>query len=302
MSPIIKGAKMLRSMTGFGRGEAENRNGSARVEIKSLNYKFFEVVSKLPLHLVFFEDKVREQIQKKVSRGRLNLFLSCEKKGKKEDSVCVNKKIAKQYCNKIKELKDSLHLSGTVGIEQVVSLPGVVTYRPQEEDAKKMWPLINKALSIAIADLVWAREREGRLLKKNIRKLLTDIEKSLRHIKQRAPIVAKEYKKRLLKNIQELTQSKRKLSNGRIEEETAIFARNSDISEEIHRLSSHISGFKKILSNHGEAGRRLDFVAQEMHREANTTGAKANDFPISKEVIKIKSLIEKIREQVQNVE
>jgi len=289
-------------MTGFGKGAAENTHGSIKIEIKSLNYKFFEVVSKLPPHLAFYEDKIRESIQKKVPRGRLNLFLNYERKGKKEDLVCIDKRVARQYYNRISDLKKSLRLSGALGVEQIISLPGVITYKPQEEDAKKLWPLINKALVEATADLVKAREREGRLLKKNMRSLVVDIEKSLRHIKKRAPIVAKEYKKRLLKNVKELTSSKRKLNNGRMEEEAAIFARNSDISEEIHRLSSHISGFKKVLSNHGEAGRRLDFMAQEMHREANTTGAKANDFPISKEVIKIKSLIEKIREQVQNVE
>ncbi|NQT95450.1 MAG: YicC family protein [Candidatus Omnitrophica bacterium] len=293
---------MLRSMTGFGKGSAENKFANIGIEIKSLNYKFFEVVTKLPGNLAFFEDKIRESIQKKIPRGRLNLFLNYDRKGKKEDSVYIDKKIAKQYCNRTNDLKRSLHLNGAIGIEQIISLPGVLSYRPQEEDVKKLWPLINKALSVATEDLIRSKEREGKLVKKNIRNIITDVEKSLIKIKKRAPKVVKDYKRRLLKNVRDLTDSKRKLNLGRMEEEAAIFARSSDISEETHRIASHILNFKRILSNHGEAGRRLDFMAQEMYREVNTTGAKANDFPISREVIKIKSLIEKIREQVQNVE
>jgi len=293
---------MLRSMTGFGKGTAENRLGTVKVEIKSLNYKFFEVVNRLPANLTIFEDKIRESLQKKVSRGRLNLFLSYDRKGRKEDEVCIDKKIGKQYYNRIRDLKKSLGLSGEIGIDQIIVLPGVVAYQPQEDNAKKLWPLISKALASALEDLLVSKAREGKMLKKNIRQITTSIETSLVKIKKRAPLVVKDYKSRLLKNVRTLTESRKALSPERLEEEAAIFARNCDIAEEIHRLAAHISGFKKVLSNNGESGRRLDFIAQEMYREGNTIGAKANDFPISKEVIKVKSFIEKIREQVQNVE
>lgn len=293
---------MLRSMTGFGKGAAENRYGRIKIEIKSLNYKYFEVVSRLPANLTIFEDKIREALQKKIARGRLNLFLSYDKKADKKDEVYIDKAAGKQYYNLISELKKSLGLGGEVGIEQIISLPGVVAYRPQEDDSKGLWPVINKALAIAADDLIRSKNREGRMLRKGIRQIIGSIELSLNKVKLRVPLVVKDYKKRLLKNVKELTGAKRIFNPGRIEEEAAIFARNCDITEEVHRVSSHISGFKKVLSNHGEVGRRLDFIAQEMHREANTIGAKANDFAISKEVIKIKSLVEKIREQVQNVE
>ena len=293
---------MLRSMTGFGRGAAENKLGSVKIEIKSLNYKFFEVISRLPVNLSIFEDKVRESLQKRISRGRLNLSLNYEKKDKNKDEVYIDKKVAGEYHKRILALKKYLKLNGKIGIEQIISLPGVVAYRPQDDDAKKLWPLVSKALSIACEDLIRSKAREGKMLRKNIASIVRSIEVSLKKIKSRTPLVVKEYKRRLLKNVRDLTGSKRTFKPERIEEEAAIFARNCDISEETHRVSSHISGFMKILSNSGEAGRRLDFIAQEMHREVNTIGAKANDFPISKEVIKIKSLIEKIREQVQNVE
>jgi len=293
---------MLRSMTGFGKGDAENKLGSIKIEIKSLNYKFFEVVNRLPANLTIFEDKIREYLQKEMSRGRLNLFLSYDKKMDGQDEVFIDKAVGKQYYNMISELKKSLGLGGEIGIEQIISLPGVIAYRPQDDDAQKLWPLVNEALIEASDDLVRSKKREGKMLKKNIQHIVESIEVSLDKVKSRVPSVVVEYKKRLLKNVKELTGSRRIFNRERMEEEAAIFARNCDISEEVHRVASHIAGFKKSLSDNGEAGRRLDFIAQEMHREANTIGAKANDFAISKEVIKIKSLIEKIREQVQNVE
>jgi len=293
---------MLRSMTGFGKGIAESNRGTARIEIKSLNCKFFEVVNKLPPNLTTFEDKIRELLQKRVLRGRLTLFLSYDPKASKGNEVRIDQKIAKQYCDRINLLKKSLRIKGDVGIEQIITLPGVIAYHPQEDDARKLWPLISKALVQAVDDLTHSKAREGRMLGKNIRQIVKMIESALNKIKKRAPLVAYDYKKRLLKNVRTLTGAAKTYNPERIEEEAAIFARNCDITEEIHRICAHISGFRKILSNNGEIGRRLDFVAQEMYREANTIGAKANDFPIAKEVIKIKSHIEKIREQVQNVE
>lgn len=293
---------MLRSMTGFGKGLAENNLGRIKIEIKSLNYKFFEVVNRLPANLTVFEDEIREYLQKRISRGRLNLFLSYDRGEAAQDEVYIDKVVGKKYYDMIRSLKKSLRLSGEINIAQIVSLPGVVAYRPQEEDIEKFTPLVKKALAAACTDLIRSKTREGRMLRRSLQHIVESAESSLEKIKRRAPLVAREYRKRLLKNVKELTGSKQVFNPERIEEEAAIFARNCDIAEEIHRASSHIAGFKKVLSDHGEVGRRLDFMAQEMYREANTIGAKANDFPISKEVIKIKSLIEKIREQVQNVE
>lgn len=293
---------MLLSMTGFGKGEASGAPGVVKIEIKSLNYKFFEVLSKLPPNLAVFEDRIRELLQKNVARGRLNLFLIYDTNAKKADEVHIHKEVAKQYYNRITSLKRFLGAKGDINISQIINLPGVVEYKPQEEQVDKLWPVIRKALLLAIGDLQKAKSREGRLLKINVRNIVKEIENSLHKIQVRAPQVTNDYKKRLLKNVKHIAGTKRVLNGQRIEEEAAIFARNCDITEETHRIAAHITGFKKVLLHSGEAGRRLDFIAQEMHREANTIGAKANDFPIAKEVIKIKSNIDKIREQVQNVE
>jgi uncharacterized protein (TIGR00255 family) len=293
---------MLLSMTGFGKGTVSGKPGVVKVEVKSLNYKFFEVISKLPPNLTFFEDRIRELLQKHVARGRLNLFLTYHAAGGGAEQVHLNKEIAKQYYNRIHALRRFLGAQGDVGISQIINLPGVIEYKPQDAQANRLWPLIQKALILAIHDLQKSKAREGRMLKRNIRNIIRAIESSLGRIQTRAPQVINDYKKRLAQNIRTLSGIKRGINGQRVEDDAAIFARNCDITEEIHRLAAHIAGFKKVLLNSGEAGRRLDFIAQEMHREANTIGAKANDFFIAKEVIKIKSNIEKIREQVQNVE
>ncbi len=293
---------MLHSMTGFGKGIAKSAIGSVKVEVKSLNSKFFEVISKLPPSFMIFEDKIREILQKKIPRGRLTLFLSCDTKNNKADEVHIDKNLARQYYKKISKLQHFLGAKGDISMDQIINLPGVIEHRPQEDDAKKWWPLINKAILSAAGDLIRSKAREGRMLNKNIRQMVKTIEAAVSKINNRAPLVVRDYKKRLLKNMKNLVGTGKIQSPERIEEEAAIFARNCDITEELHRISAHIAGLRKILARNGESGRRLDFVAQEMYREANTIGAKANDFATSKEVIKIKSQIEKIREQVQNVE
>jgi uncharacterized protein (TIGR00255 family) len=289
-------------MTGFGRGEAFGSPGSVKIEIKSVNYKFLEVTSKMPPNLSVFEDRVREILQKRVARGRLNLFLTYTTRAKHPDEVHINKTLARQYYNRIVSLKRFLGAQGAIEISQIIGLPGVVEYKPQEEQINGLWPVVRRAAILAVEDLRKAKAREGRILKKAVRGMVKDIESSLDKIRSRMPQVIDDYKKRLIKNVKEISGSRRSLNRQRIEEDAAVFARNCDITEETHRLSAHIIGFRKVLLNNGEAGRRLDFIAQEMHREINTIGAKANDFPIAKEVIKIKSNIDKIREQVQNVE
>jgi len=289
-------------MTGFGKGVAQNNRGRIKIEIKSLNYKFFEVINRLPGTLTIFEDNIRECLHKKLARGRLNLFMSYDNMGNGSNHICVDKKNARQYYNMLSSLRKALRIKGEIDINHLISLPGVITCRPQKDDPEKIWPLIEKALSSAVRDLIRSKTREGKMLKKNLEHIAGTVEVSLGKIKRRAPLVVREYRKRLLRNVKEITGTKKIFNPERVEEEAAIFARNCDISEEIHRLSSHLINFHKALSNSGEVGRRLDFIAQEMHREINTMGAKANDFPIAKEVIKMKSLVEKIREQAQNVE
>jgi len=295
---------MLRSMTGFGKGEAENSRGRVYIEIKSLNHKYFDMISRLPVGFLAFEDKIKAILQKKISRGRINLSLDYEDFTKKENNVYVDIKTAKRYAKWLRQLKASLRLglSSEITAQQIISMPGVIACRPQKKTAENLWPLIKKALQGALKQLSASKEEEGRTIKNHLLEISAQIEQSLKVVRRQAEELKNKYKDKLATNIKSITKGSRVYNREKLEEEAAIFIRNSDIAEELCRIQAHIQAFNRAVRNHKEVGRRLDFIAQELTREANTVGAKANNFTIAKEVIKIKSLVEKIREQTQNAE
>jgi len=293
---------MLRSMTGFGAGEAENSQGRIYIEIKTLNHKYFDIISRLPAGFLVFEDKIKTRLQKKIKRGRINVFLDYESFAKNHNSANVDMVAARSYVKQLKGLKRSLALSGEVTVQQIITMPGIVAHRPQKVMAAQLWPLAQKALVKALKQLLASKEEEGKALKSHLLKISKKIDTSLVIIKHQAGELEKKYKHKLASSIKTITKSKKIYNREKLEEEVAIFVRNNDISEEICRIDAHIKAFKAAVSNHKEVGRRLDFIAQEISREANTVGAKSSNFRVSKEVIKIKSLVEKIREQTQNVE
>jgi len=289
-------------MTGFGKGEAENSQGRVCIEIKSLNHKYFDMISKLPPGFLSFEDDIKSVAQKHIKRGRLNLFLDYEDLSGKNSSANVNIKAAKRHVKLLRNMKTSLKLSGDVTVQQVMNMPGVITYRQQKTNTRQVHTLIRKALSDATKQLLASRQEEGKMLKKHLFGLCDKIAKSLKIIKQCEQERKKRYVNKLAKKIKNITGSRKIYDKQKLEEEAAIFIRNADIAEELCRVDAHLRAFKNAATNHKEVGRRLDFIAQELSREANTIGAKANNIRIAKEVIKTKSLIEKIREQTQNVE
>ena len=293
---------MLRSMTGFGKGEAENRRGRVYIEIKALNHKYFDIITRIPLGLHVFEDMIKARVQRSISRGRINLSLDYEDFTRKEDNSYVDAAVAHRYVKRLRTLKKSLRLSGDVTVQQIISMPGVIAYKPQKLATKNLWPLVKKALARAIKQLSVSKEEEGRMLKKHLLNIGKKIDSCLNAVKRHSAERKKRYKSKLVANIKSITGAKDIRDREKLEEEAAIFIRNSDISEEVCRIDAHIKAFRSAVSNHKEVGRRLDFIAQEISREANTIGAKANNFYIARDIIKIKSLVEKIREQTQNVE
>jgi uncharacterized protein (TIGR00255 family) len=288
-------------MTGFGRGKAVLKGGSIIVEIKTVNHKFFEMTAKLPNHISTFEDRIKEIIQKKVRRGKVNLNLIYDGVIAKDEKVEVNTPLARSYCNALVRLERSLGLKGGVSAEDLILLPGVLNYEVREESLLRLWSKVKEALDAALEKIVADRTREGRALHKDMMKRAGRITKMLDVISERAVSNVEEYRKKFAQRVKELSGGQT-IDAGRLEMEVAIFAKNCDISEEITRLYNHLSNFTKTISQEGEAGKKLDFIAQELHREINTIGAKASDFRISKNVIEIKSEIEKIREQVKNIE
>jgi len=292
---------MIRSMTGFGKGEATLKNGKVTIEIKTINHKFFDATLKLPNGISAFEDRIKELLQKRISRGKVNLNLIYDGILLKAEKIAINRKTAKNYYNELMRLKKYLGLEDAVTTKDLVSLPGVLTYVALDENLSKLWPTVKSALEKTLDRLTRDREKEGRSTYLDLMKRARNIERMMAVVKSRAYLNIEEYRKRFADRVRDLTGG-RELDRGRLEMEVAIYAKNSDISEEIARLKNHLSNFMKTIAGNGEVGKKIDFIAQELHREINTIGSKASDFKISKNVIEVKGEIEKIREQAKNLE
>lgn len=292
---------MIKSMTGFGKGESKFKGGQIIVEIKTINHKFFDASLKLPETIAPFEDRIKEVLQKRVSRGKVNVSMLYDNNASKDKVITINRKLAKSYYVGLVGLKKYLGLKDAAGIKELIMLPGVINYELTQEGLAVIWPKIEKALNMAIDALVVDREKEGRAIYRDFCKRLGSISRMLSEIKARAHLNIKEYRARLAERVKDLT-SGREIDKGRLEMEVAIFAKNSDISEEIMRLKNHLVNFRRTIAASGEAGKKIDFIAQELHREINTVGSKSSNFKISKDVIDIKGEIEKIREQAKNIE
>lgn len=293
---------MIKSMTGFGKAEAKFGAGKITVELKTVNHKFFDATVKLPESLVVFEEKIKEALQAKVNRGKIYLNLIYDGAGSKYENIKINKNIAKRYYNELASLKRYLGLKDPIKIDEIIAMPGVVDYEAREKNLSALWPKIKLAVDKAVAKLTADREKEGRAIYADLMNRASKIETMLAQISTRSDLNINEYRKRFAERVKDFTSGTATIDRGRLEMEVAIFAKNSDITEEITRLKNHMAHFKKTIGSNGDVGKKLDFIAQELHREINTAGAKASDFKISKNVIDIKSEIEKIREQAKNIE
>lgn len=288
-------------MTGFGKGEAKCGNGKITVEIKTVNHKFLDATLKAPAHLASFEDEIKDVLQKRIRRGKVNVGVVYDGTVLKDERITINKAAARSYCDELKELKKTLGLQEAVSLRDIIALPGVLSYEAVERGSATVWPRLKAALEQALAALVKDREKEGASLYRDLLKRSKHIETMLATIRSRAHLNIDEYRKRFAQRVKDLTGGS-EINMGRLEMEVAIFAKNCDISEEITRLGNHLTNFNKTIAGNDEVGKKLDFIAQELHREINTIGSKASDFKISKAVIDIKGEIEKIREQAKNVE
>lgn len=288
-------------MTGYGRGEASIEGRRFTVELKSVNNRFCEVFLRQPRSLAPIEDKIKRSIQDKVTRGRVDGYISIEETGEITPAVKVDKELAVAYHKSMEELVETLSLKDKITIKDLISLPNVISLEQPEENIELWYPAIQEAAEQALQGLLAMRQTEGERLKADILNRAAIIKQLTEQISTRAPLVVQEYRDKLSQRLSEW------LDNGIIDEtrlaaEMAIFADRADISEEIVRLSSHLLQLDQILSEGGSVGRKLDFLVQEMNREINTIGSKANDLSITNAVVNAKSELEKIREQVQNIE
>ena len=287
-------------MTGFGRGEAKGKMGTVVVETKSLNHRYLEVVYRLPSSLLVLEDKMRDLIQKRCKRGRITVSVSFEKDGELV-GLKVDEKRAKQYYQMASQLKKELGLSSDIGLGELLSLPEVVRVETTKEELQELWAQTREALEKAVAQLLQTREEEGKALAIDLLKRVGLLERELGKISKRLPLVIKQYRQRLQGRLEELMNGGA-LDPGRLEQEIVFFVEGSDITEEVTRIRAHLEALQKAMALKEEVGRRLDFIAQELQREVNTIGQKSRDIEISQSVIQMKGEIERIREQVQNIE
>lgn len=293
----------MKSMTGYGRGECTMYERKFTVEIKAVNHRYNDITVKLPRAIMGFEDEIKKAISKKVFRGKLDVFVNFESFSQEDINISVNEPLAKSYTETLRKLKSDLHLDGDVTIEIVSKFPDVITVDKSisnENTENEIRECLMKVVEDATDAFVAMREVEGETLKKNIIKKVAFVNDALQKIEERAPWVSKDYRARLEAKLADLDEIQ--VDESRLLTEVLLFADKACIDEEITRLHSHISQMYSIVEENVPVGRKLDFLVQEMNRETNTIGSKSNDIEITNHVVDIKSEIEKIREQIQNIE
>lgn len=292
---------MIKSMTGYGRGEAKADGIEVTVEIKSVNHRYLDFYIRVPRQLSFLEEKIRSYVSSRVSRGKFEIFVTYENFSEGSKNVLLDEELVKAYLKAMTKLRNDYNLNDDMSVSVLAKFPDILKIEKIEEDEIKVWKVVEDAINNSMNKLINMRELEGSKLKKNIMKKLSSVEESLESINKQAPEVVENYKNKLKIRFDEmLTQEI--IEEDRLVAEFTIFADKCSIDEEIVRLDSHINQAKETLNLNCSVGRKLDFMVQEMNREINTIGAKANDLLITNKVVEVKSELEKIREQIQNIE
>jgi uncharacterized protein (TIGR00255 family) len=290
---------MIKSMTGYGASKKLIKGGFIRVEIRTLNHRYLDIVCRIPESCLVFENQIKSLIKKVIKRGRVNLSLNLETQDKKLPQINIDFNLAGKYYDLLKNLQRKLRLTSSISLEQIISFPQVLIFEEKKEDLNKYWADIKKAVNLALKQLISFRCAEGRIIYRDLRNRIFDINKIIKRAEKKLPQIIERYRKKIEKRIKSFAKV---TDRNRIETEVAIFSQNADISEEITRIKGHLNEFLKSLSVNNEVGKKLDFIAQEIYREANTISAKANDYSISEEALEVKNQVEKIREQLQNIE
>jgi uncharacterized protein (TIGR00255 family) len=290
-------------MTGYGRGECARDGFKVTVELSSVNRKQSEISVNLPRELEVLEAQIRDEINRRIARGRLTARVSLHSAESREAArVHLNRPLARAYVLELGKLAKELRLEGSVSLDLLMRSPGVLQTNEELADAEDFWPAVQKALLKGLEMLVKMRAREGAHLRKDLSSRIATMRQSVSRVKKQAPTVQLRYRDQLLERIRNSGLESAEIEEERLIKEVIFFADRSDISEELTRLESHFKQYDDCLRTDEPVGRTLDFLAQEMNREINTIGSKANDSLISREVVLLKTELEKFREQVQNVE
>ena len=292
---------MIYSMTGFGRGEYTENDRKMIVEMKSVNHRYCDVNVRLPRKLIFLENDIKAYVKKKLSRGKVDLFITYEDNSSKQESIKFNESLAEEYMNYFRTISEKFGIANDIAVSHLSRYPDVLVLEEQNDDEDLLWKIMKGALDLAVEKMVVTRGTEGELLKKDIFGKLDIMKAALLEIEVQSPNVVTEYKEKLEARLEELMGNV-SVDEERLAVEVPVYAEKCCIDEEIVRLRSHIEHMTSTLNIDQPIGRKLDFLSQEMNREANTILSKANSILISNHALELKTEIEKIREQIQNIE
>ena len=292
---------MIKSMTGFGRCEAAGNSRKFTVEIKSVNHRYLDVNIKMPKALGLFETAIRGELKNYISRGKVDVFVSYEDLSEKSSAVRYNREMAREYLKYLKQMAEEFGIENDVKVSVLARFPDVFAMEDAAVNEEELWKELRKAVSGAAEMFVDSRVAEGNHLSGDLLEKLDNMSRLVDFISQRSPEIVAEYRRRLEERVKELLEGAA-VEEGRLLTEVTVFADRVCVDEELVRLKSHIDATAAALKEGGAVGRKLDFIAQEMNREANTILSKANDLEISNCAIELKTEIEKVREQIQNIE
>lgn len=292
---------MIRSMTGYGRGECVLHDRTITVELRAVNNRYLDCSVKIPRLYVFAEETVKSRIQKNVARGKLDVFITIDSTGADKVAVSLNQPVAEGYYTALLQLRDTYHLQDDISVSLLSRFPDVFLVEKEQADAEVMAEDIAQVLELALAEFNAMREREGEKLAEDVAQKAAAIRRVLIQIEERSPATVADYRAKLLQRMEEVLGSTQ-IDESRILTEAALFADKVAVDEETVRLRSHLSQLDEMLRQGGAVGRKLDFLIQEFNREANTIGSKCSDVEMARLVVELKGEIEKIREQVQNIE
>ena len=292
---------MIKSMTGFGRAVAETDGYVITVEIKSVNHRYFEFSSRIPRQYGFLDDKLKSYINSRVSRGKVECYVSIDALNTEAAQVVVNNTLASAYVSALKELSKNYDLKEDFGASTVARFQDVLVVKKADEDEEKIWSYVKSVTDTALDKFIAMRTVEGEKMKNDISSRADYILSCVEYIEKRSPETVKEYNDKLVERVHDLIGDV-SLDEGRVIQEVAIYADKVAVAEETLRLRSHLDQLKAFINADEPVGRKMDFLVQEINRETNTIGSKANDVDIARKVVDIKAEVEKIREQIQNIE
>ncbi len=297
---------MIKSMTGFGRGEYTDEVSRVTVEIRAVNHRYLDIFVKMPRKYAFAEDRIKSAIKEKVHRGKVEVNVSVDNIGQSDSDVMLDKDLAAKYYKALTELSETFEIGELMGpsLGLLAKMPEVIKTVAAEEDEEAVTGRLISATGKALEDFCSMREAEGKKLAADLSMRADTVENIRRNIEKRAPEVEREYAEKFKARVEELLEGVYEVPEERVALEAAIFADKANITEELVRLESHVSQLRGFLASDGSdaIGKKIDFLIQEMNREANTIGSKSNDREITSMMLDLKAEIEKIREQVQNIE